>query len=293
MSQKIDYLKDYFKYLKNPISCLLFKFGLKKSVNVKLKKFNASFEIKKVSALNGLIDIIEYQNEISDELASFINDLNSDKATVSWAGAKIPNYTENGLNPIIYFEYFNAGYWNDFNFDLKNRTAIDIGSNVGDSSLYFASKGADVYGFEPVKHLYEYSLKLKDANPDLNSKLHFFNMGVSDKKGTLNIDSMDSASGYSENESYKVKITTLYDILSENNIEPDFLKMDCEGCEFNIILNTDLSGFKDIIFEHHAQMVNKDHMDLVDKLKSEGFKINEISVFNRNFDELGLIHAYK
>lgn len=176
MAQKIDYLRDYFNYLKNPLSSLMFKFGSKVSVNAKFKRFNAPFEMKKVSALDGMMDIIEYQCEISDELVSFINDLNSDSPSVSWAGAKIPNYTEDGLNPIIYFEYFNARYWNDFNFDLDNRTAIDIGPNVGDSSLYFVSKSTDTNGSELVKHPYEYSPKLKDVNPDLKDLLHFSNM---------------------------------------------------------------------------------------------------------------------
>ncbi|MDO5811263.1 MAG: FkbM family methyltransferase, partial [Methanobrevibacter sp.] len=185
---------------------------------MKLKKYDETFKITKVSALDGIMDIIEYQNEISNEFATFINDLNSNKKVIPWAGANIINYTEDGLNPLIYFEYFNAGYWNDFDFNLKNRTAIDIGSNVGDSSVYFASQGADVYGFEPVKHLYEYSLDLKKANPDLKDKLHFFNMGVSDKRGFINIDSMDSTSGYSENNSYEVEITTLNDMYLKNSL---------------------------------------------------------------------------
>lgn len=68
MSQKIDNLMGYFKYLKNPLPCLTFKLGLKDSVNVKIKRFHVSFEINKISALNGLMDIIEYQSGISDEL---------------------------------------------------------------------------------------------------------------------------------------------------------------------------------------------------------------------------------
>lgn len=34
MVSRITYFLEYFKYLKNPISCLLFKFGLKKEVKV-------------------------------------------------------------------------------------------------------------------------------------------------------------------------------------------------------------------------------------------------------------------
>ena len=37
MTNKIKYLSDYFKYLKNPVSALLFKFGLKKEIELKIK----------------------------------------------------------------------------------------------------------------------------------------------------------------------------------------------------------------------------------------------------------------
>ena len=82
-------------------------------------------------------------------------------------------------------------------------------------------------------------------------------------------------------------------ILKENDIDEDVLKMDCEGCEFNIILNTDLSEFNDIIFEHHSKLVNKDYELLIHKLKSQGFKINKLEVETENFDDFGSIHAYK
>ena len=69
--------------------------------------------------------------------------------------------------------------------------------------------------------------------------------------------------------------------------------MDCEGCEFEVILNEDLSMFNDIIFEHHSKMVGKDYNILIDKLKKENFKINTFISNNDNFDEIGMIHAYK
>ena len=74
---------------------------------------------------------------------------------------------------------------------------------------------------------------------------------------------------------------------------PDVLKMDCEGCEFEIILNEDLSMFNDIIFEHHAVLVGKDCNILIEKLEKENFKINIFTSVTDDFDEVGMIHAYK
>lgn len=293
MLSKINFALDYFKYLKNPVSCLLFKFGLKKEVIIKPKKINKKFKTNKINVINGLMGVLRCQEEIQPEFIEFVDELNSDKEIISWSGANILNFSDIPLNLSSFFELYNNGYWNDFGIDYSDRCIIDIGSNGGDSSLYFATQGASVYGYEPVKPIYEYSLNLIRLNPDLKDKLHFFNNGVSDKRGKLNIDSMNSVSAYIENDSYEVEVITIDDILNDNNIKPDFLKMDCEGCEYNIILNSDLSGFNDILFEHHAGIVGKEYSLLTDKLKSEGFKIKKLDVFNAEFKSVGLIHAYK
>ena len=295
MNKKIKYLLDYFKLLKNPVSCLLFKFNVIHNVEVKFKGSNETVYLNKNSVINDLMGMLQYQDNITSEFIDFINALNSKNKIISWAGGNIFNYTEVDLSNthVVFFEYFNRGYWSDFEIDYKNRCVIDVGSHIGDSCLYFAANGANVYAFEPVKYLYDYSLKLKDINPELSDNMHFFNKGVSDKSGILSIESMDSTSAYLKNDKYDVEVTTIEDILNDYNIQPDILKMDCEGCEFNIILNEDLSDFNDIIFEHHSKIVGKDYNLLIDKLKSEGFKIKKMTYGSTDFEDMGLIHAYK
>ena len=137
-------------------------------------------------------------------------------------------------------------------------------------------------------------MKLAELNPNIDKRLHFFNFGVSDKPGKICIDSMESTSEFRKsNDSYEVDIITLDDILSENNLKPDILKMDCEGCEFNIILNTDLSNFSDIIFEHHSILVGKNYEMLIKKLNEQGFKIKFQKNEFEKFEDYGLIYAYK
>ena len=48
MIKKIKYLFDYFKYLKNPFSALLFKFGQKKEVELKIKSTNKTVKVNDV-----------------------------------------------------------------------------------------------------------------------------------------------------------------------------------------------------------------------------------------------------
>ena len=160
MLNKISFAMDYFKHLKNPISCLLFKFGLKKEVTVKPKNIDKEFKINEINIINGLMGVLRCQDEINPKFVQFIEELNSDKKVISWSGANILNFKDIPLNLSSFFELYNNGYWNDFGIDYNNRCIIDIGSNGGDSSLYFATQGATVYGFEPVKPIYEYFLNL-------------------------------------------------------------------------------------------------------------------------------------
>ena len=186
----------------------------------------------------------------------------------------------------------------EYPYEFKNmengKIILDIGSNVGDTALDFASKGLTVYGFEPVKELYELSLKNVGLNPHLNDKINIFNYAVSYKKGTISIDKMDSTLDYVDAEdSYEIEVITMEDILSKFNIKPTLLKMDCEGCEFDIIRNTDLSGFEEIIMEHHAGLRNDNHEDIVNILEKQGFKVNVVPLWTFDIEDIGIIHAYK
>ena len=290
MTSKITCFFEYFKYLKNPISCLLFKFGLKKEVTIKFKNTNYELTVNSIRAINNIMNLTRWYG-YNPELGEYINKLYSgDEIFTVLDDIKIYNPSMYPLNE-IFIEYF-IDYYSDFDIDYKDRIIIDIGANSGDTALYFASKGATVYGFEPVREYYEMALKNFDLNPDLSKNIKIFNYGVSHKKGKINIDAMDSTSRYvSEGDSYSVDIISIKDIM--NQITPDLLKMDCEGCEFEIIENSDLSKFNEIIFEQHSMIVGKDAGILIDSLKKSGFKIEIASVFGENLDDLSLIHAYK
>ena len=197
-----------------------------------------------------------------------------------------------GFYRVTVHEYFFENDWNIINF--KDRFVIDIGANAADRTLYFANHGANVIGFEPVKHLYDLGLDNISLNPKLKENITFINKAVGGKKGTLSIENMGSTEAYvNQNDTYDIEVITIKDVLEDYNFTQDVLKMDCEGCEFEIILNEDLSMFNDIIFEHHAGMVGKDYNLLIDKLKKENFKINTFISNDDNFDEVGMIHAYK
>ena len=302
--KKLKFLFDYFKYLKNPFTALAFKFGLKKNCDVKIKNYDDELTITSIDLLNRFMRVLPMVKK--DRYANFIKyfkNIEDDDEFVIINNIKYYNINnahfkkEHTYNyhdgNVILEEYFYANDWNPINF--QDRFVIDIGANVADRTLYFAKCGAkSVIGFEPVKHVYELGLENISANPSLKDNITLINKAVGGKKGKLVIDNLDSAKNFAtQSDSYEIDVITLTDVLSDYNFTPDVLKMDCEGCEFEIILNEDLSMFNDIIFEHHSYIVGKDYHLLIDKLKKENFKINVFTSDYDNFDDVGIIHAYK
>lgn len=144
----------------------------------------------------------------------------------------------------------------------KGDTVLDIGAHIGVFGVYAAdiSKTGMVYSFEPFLD----NFKMLEDHKNINncSNLKCFNDGVGDKKGkqTLYLSPDNNTGGhslvlktYSEN---TVEITTisLSEFCEEEKISTiDFLKLDCEGAEFNILERNEaiLNRVNKIIMECH------------------------------------------
>ncbi|WP_295608932.1 FkbM family methyltransferase [uncultured Methanobrevibacter sp.] len=298
--KKIKYFVDYFKYLNNPIEALKFKFGLKNSCEIQAKNSHQKIIIHNESTLNDIMKKIKkIPKEKTSEFLIYMEEIDKNLEYVTIGNIKyinVKNSTFKENSPYEYAvcseEYFYGDEWNMV--DFNNRHVIDIGGNNGDTSLYFAKKGSEVIGFEPVKHLYDLALENIDLNDDLKDKITFINKGVGAKRGELQINAK-SIKDYIDDDTYKMEIITINDILNNYNFTPDILKMDCEGCEFEIILNEDLTMFNDIIFEHHSKITGKNFIPLIEKLEEDGFKIDTfpVVVSDLPFEDIGIIHAYK
>ena len=302
MVKKLMYVVDYFRFLKNPIQALLFKFNFKNSYEVKVKGFSETFVLTSVSALNRLmVRLPVFDFDKTSDFINYLKMIDNDCPYVEVDDVKYINIYNSDFiknNDINYAshvdEYYSGNDWDVVN--VLNRYVIDIGANVADSTLQFAHKGAKVIGFEPVKHLYELGVKNIDLNDDLKDNIIFINKAVGDKRGTLNIDSNSVQNYINEGDNYQIDVITIDDILNYYEFPADVLKMDCEGCEFEIILNNDLTMFDDIILEHHAEMVGRDYKLLIEKLENDGFKVNTFlpgSYAGGSFENLGIIHAFK
>jgi|CXWL01.1.fsa_nt_gi FkbM family methyltransferase len=160
---------------------------------------------------------------------------------------------------------------------IKNKIIIDIGSNIGDTPIYFALHGArKVIGLEPFPKNYELSNKNIIEN-NLSDKIITLLAGCSSKKGTITINpdyESNHESRLVESEHGKqIPLLTLEDILKQYNVpDESILKMDCEGCENDIIISATkelLQKFSHIQIEYHIG-----YRTLKEKLEACGFSVS-------------------
>jgi len=146
-----------------------------------------------------------------------------------------------------------------------------------------------VFAFEPIPSNLEIFQKTIAANPILQGSLVLTQAAVTGKSQPhleLHLDGSneltENASVFSGFEStHSVKITvpsiTFSEIIQKHKLEQiDFLKMDCEGSEFDIIYNTDpvlLKRIKKMMVEvHDIEGDEKNNVDYFDNyIKSLGF----------------------
>ena len=128
---------------------------------------------------------------------------------------------------------------------IKNKIVVDAGANVGIFSIYAAVLGAKkIYAFEPVKETYDILVENIKRN-ELENRIIPINKGLGNKNeikiisykcggdGEANI----SAKKNKELKNQSAELILLDDFVKENNIERiDFIKMDTEGYEENILL---------------------------------------------------------
>jgi len=179
--------------------------------------------------------------------------------------------------------------------DAKNRDVVDIGANIGDTAIYFALKGAKhVYAFEPYPYSYDIAMKNIKLN-HLEDKITLLNEGCG-KSGSIAIkEDYKNTVGTdlkSFKEGKKIRIEGLDEIVKRFNLKHAALKVDCEGCEYDLILNASdeaLKAFDQIIIEYHygyRNLVNKLNSNFTVKVKLPKFIYNKEAQFKSTYTGL-------
>jgi FkbM family methyltransferase len=172
------------------------------------------------------------------------------------------------------------------NFDIyPNDNIIDIGSHIGIFSIYAAKKAykGKVYAFEPISS--NYSILKKNISLNSIKNIIIENKGISNKRGKKKIYINKDPGG---NSSYIYKngdkniisnMTTLQRIIKENNISKvNLLKIDCEGAEYDILLNCPDNIFlkiERISLEYHF-FKDKNPKILANFLRKKGYIVNHV-----------------
>ncbi|MGI0037425.1 MAG: 50S ribosomal protein L11 methyltransferase [Nitrososphaera sp.] len=103
--------------------------------------------------------------------------------------------------------------------DLTSKVVVDVGAAIGDTALYFAKLGAaHVYAFEMDKVRCEMA-RTNIARNNMQDRITLF-----------------------EEPATAAKI---------NSLHYDFIKLDCEGCEYDLVPNLELNGVSDLVMEYH------------------------------------------
>lgn len=170
-------------------------------------------------------------------------------------------------------------------------TVLDIGANAGFFSLFAASRfpRSRIHSFEPIPSNFQQLTRNRELNPDQEWILHHKAVAGSDTEVTLTFDPEDSFTTSASitqpqhGESVTVPGIRLDTFFSEAGIEHcHFLKMDCEGAEFDIFYNCapeTLSRVEVIAMEVHPDPQPGHDMKSLEQLFADhGFQTKQYPV---------------
>jgi len=185
----------------------------------------------------------------------------------------------------IFFEFNILKTISSFDYD---GIYIDIGSNIGNHSLYFANhcKSIKVYSIECFPDTYNI-LKQNINNNQSNVEIITLNCAIGDKIGeTYLIEGKENNSGTNkttdDETKIKIKLTTLDDLFDYDNIA--VIKIDVEGDELKVIngaLNLIKKNHPLIIIEVHPKKRGKNLKTHKRNLKNIMDKLPDYEIVNK------------
>jgi len=180
-------------------------------------------------------------------------------------------------------------------------TILDIGAGLGDFAVHMARNHphSNVYAYEPFPP----SFALLQENLRLNQvdNVQAFPLAVCSEAGSMRFHIASEAVAHSTveptrssaAESIQVPAVTLDQVFTELHLSGcDYLKMDCEGAEYDILFKTDpqvLRGVRHLCLEYHDGCTQYSHDDLVRFFTAHGFQVRLTPC--PAYRHLGLLYA--
>ncbi len=209
-------------------------------------------------------------------------------------------------------ELFVEGEYSDL--QVRDAVVIDIGANLGDTAVYFASRGAHrVIAYEPFPATFALAKQTVGRN-DCADRVRLVCAGAASRSGsaTAAVDSRtqsgrwsvvagNSTDRSSGNDRYlrreQIQFVSLADILQDAVTaaagRPIACKIDCEGAEFELLLGAPLPP----AFEYVTQLVIETHDQPPDPiaalLRERGYQVEVRRNGGGSLRLTHLINAYR
>lgn len=189
----------------------------------------------------------------------------------------------------MYDEIFNKEIY-CFNSNKSSPFILDCGANIGISIFYFKKKYPDskIIAFEPNPRIF--SILEENVRSSGYKNVTLINEAINDNESSMDFIIDDADAGRlvfdkkerSEKQIVKVKTTRLSSYL---NCDIDFLKIDIEGSEDNVIneCKNSLGNVRNIFIEYHSEIGNKQNLDKILSILTEaGFRyyIDRVGVYS-------------
>ena len=158
----------------------------------------------------------------------------------------------------------------------KRPKILDCGSNYGTSIFYFKELYPDsnIIGVEADPKIFK--MLKKNIHQRSFKNVTLINKALSNKKGSIQFFSEGADGGRTHNmdspkNSYKVETITLDELIDG---DVDFLKMDIEGAETDVLCNSNnLNRVNQLFIEYHSFSSSEQKLDiLLSYLKENGFR---------------------
>lgn len=212
----------------------------------------------------------------------------------------------NSIDKHVIYDIYIEKFYNPSGFEIQpNDIIIDIGAHKGYFSIYagMSNKGISIYSYEPNPvnfNILKENIELNhEALSENSSSINIFNCAIFKYKNKKRLYICENNTGmhslyreYAGDKFIDVNCKTLEDIITENNLaKVDFLKLDCEGCEYEILINASIEALRKIrkiVLEYHSiKSLKYTFKELIDFLDISGFKVK----FNKITSEEGILYA--
>ena len=198
----------------------------------------------------------------------------------NWDASYIPN---------IFKEIYLEGVYHPFLMGRKNLTIIDAGANIGLWSMYASQYAKTIYAIEPSKATQKILKKNLSQPAYKKTEILFVPKAITNERGSKTFYTNPSNTtantliGGNPDNSETVECITIADLFKEYKIDHvDFLKLDVEGSEFEILGG---NAFKEvapkidtIVGEMHS-WVHRNYNQIKDALEMNGY---DVTFFKRD-----------